>query len=43
MVDEINFKPSVIGRIGDYVTLRCAVRGNPTPKISWSKNNLLVS
>ncbi|XP_017784218.1 PREDICTED: papilin isoform X2 [Nicrophorus vespilloides] len=36
------YKPEVTGKEGDMVTLDCAVRGNPNPKITWRKDNLLI-
>lgn len=42
-VDEIQFEPEIEAPIGGSVVLKCAVRGNPTPTIAWSKEGLLVS
>nr|CAI5860889.1 unnamed protein product [Callosobruchus analis] len=41
-IDLEKFEPSVSALIGDQATLRCAVTGNPTPKIKWSKGNILI-
>ncbi|KYB26517.1 Papilin-like Protein [Tribolium castaneum] len=41
-IDVQTYEPEVQGLIGDHVTLRCAVTGNPTPKISWKKDDLLI-
>lgn len=42
-VDEIQFQPEIEAPLGGSVVLKCAVRGNPSPSISWSKEGLLVS
>ncbi|CAH0551174.1 unnamed protein product, partial [Brassicogethes aeneus] len=36
------FKPEVQGLIGDHVVLNCAVTGNPNPRITWSKDNVMI-
>jgi hypothetical protein len=41
-IDAATYEPEVQGLIGDQVTLRCAVTGNPVPKVTWRKDNLLV-
>ncbi|VEN50612.1 unnamed protein product [Callosobruchus maculatus] len=41
-IDLEKFEPSVAAPIGDQAILRCAVTGNPTPKIKWSKGNILI-
>lgn len=42
-IDEVHFEPEIEAPIGGSVVLKCAVRGNPSPEISWSKEGLLVS
>ncbi|KAL1512853.1 hypothetical protein ABEB36_002368 [Hypothenemus hampei] len=41
-VDVQLFEPEVTGILGDQAILNCAVSGNPNPKISWSKDNLVI-
>nr|XP_023024406.1 papilin-like [Leptinotarsa decemlineata] len=41
-LDPEEFKPEVSASLGDQATLRCAVSGNPNPRISWSKENLEI-
>ncbi|XP_057655879.1 papilin isoform X11 [Diorhabda carinulata] len=41
-VDPIVYKPEVSALIGDQATLRCAVSGNPNPRIRWSKDNIEI-
>jgi hypothetical protein len=41
-IDAATYEPEVQGLIGDQVTLRCAVTGNPVPKVTWRKDNLLI-
>lgn len=36
------FRPEVSAPIGDQAVLKCAVTGNPNPKIQWSKDNVEV-
>lgn len=42
-IDLEQLEPEVIGEIGGHVTLRCAVKGNPTPRITWSKDGIQVN
>ncbi|GJQ76338.1 hypothetical protein Trydic_g2060 [Trypoxylus dichotomus] len=39
---EEEFQPVVTAGEGDYATLKCAIRGNPKPVFTWSKNNVLI-
>lgn len=41
-VIEEEFNPIVRAGEGDYVTLKCAIRGNPKPVFTWSKDNVMV-
>ncbi|XP_050510138.1 papilin isoform X5 [Diabrotica virgifera virgifera] len=41
-VDPIEYKPEIAAPIGDQATLRCAVSGNPNPRIRWSKDNIEI-
>lgn len=41
-VDDTKFEPEINAGEGDYATLDCSVKGNPTPTITWKKGNLLV-
>ncbi|KAG5871898.1 hypothetical protein JTB14_030952 [Gonioctena quinquepunctata] len=41
-VDPIEFKPQISAALGDQAILRCAVSGNPNPRISWSKDNIEI-
>ncbi|XP_066141086.1 papilin isoform X3 [Euwallacea fornicatus] len=36
------YEPEVTAMLGDQAILNCAVNGNPNPKISWSKGNLII-
>ncbi|XP_060520392.1 papilin isoform X2 [Cylas formicarius] len=41
-IDIQIYKPEVSASLGDQAILNCAVSGNPNPKISWSKDNILI-
>ncbi|KAK9886678.1 hypothetical protein WA026_017598 [Henosepilachna vigintioctopunctata] len=41
-IDEEEYHPEITGEIGGHITLRCAVKGNPQPHISWSKDGLEI-
>ncbi|KAK4885313.1 hypothetical protein RN001_001584 [Aquatica leii] len=41
-VDDARFQPEISAGEGDYATLDCSVLGNPTPRISWRKGNLII-
>ncbi|XP_063908171.1 uncharacterized protein LOC135126225 isoform X2 [Zophobas morio] len=40
--DLVTTEQEVHGLFGDHVTLECAAAGNPTPKITWTKDNTLI-
>ncbi|XP_063908172.1 uncharacterized protein LOC135126226 [Zophobas morio] len=40
--DLVATEQEVHGLFGDHVTLECATTGNPTPKITWTKDNTLI-
>ncbi|XP_025834692.1 papilin-like [Agrilus planipennis] len=42
VIEEETFEPEVTAGEGDYATLKCSVRGNPNPDITWKKGNLLI-
>ncbi|XP_018562061.1 papilin [Anoplophora glabripennis] len=41
-VDSQIYKPEVSALIGDQAVLKCAVTGNPNPKIKWSRDNFEI-